>query len=109
MTTRRGEGEGEEEGEQWYPGMLWPLFSTWSVMCKRAVEKRGKDPARRAGYRYRRPYRFFPGNFGSYRFFVPVYRAVSYSTSCWLFPWSAGEHWSVCFGILRSFEVSIEE
>ena len=23
----------------------------------------------RAGYRYRRPYRFFPGNFGSYRFF----------------------------------------
>ena len=52
---------------------------------------------------------FFTGNFGSYRFFVPVYRAVSYSTSCWLFPWSAGEHWSMCFGILRSFEVSIEQ
>ena len=41
-----------------------------------------KDLVRRAGYRYRRPYRFFPGNFGSYRFLVPVYRAVSYSESC---------------------------
>ena len=38
----------------------------------------------RAGYRYRRPYRFFTGIFGLYRFFVPVYRAVSYSTSCWV-------------------------